>query len=239
MRLVQLDDWSHSTNRTHPDNCGCLQNWTGDELFFGATGWPGFANATGLPLALYLPGAGLCPGAGEANFGISTLKGGGGGGLDDTIFWVPAPADAPKFFRELMRQGLDNGMGNTFEIDFLWFQFLQVPEWRSTLGAFPAYFTALGQQAHAAATAVELCMSFPLHVLSAAALPAITSTRVGEDYDVSADTLCDFVSACHRFCGDTLLTGKCHLHSGRPTATSESRLSCRGRSDSARARTRS
>lgn len=27
------------------------------------------------------------------------------------------------------------------------------------------------------------CMSFPLHVLSAVALPAVTSTRVGEDYD--------------------------------------------------------
>ena len=30
---------------------------------------------------------------------------------------------------------------------------------------------------------VHRCMSFPLHVLSAVALPAVTSTRVGADYD--------------------------------------------------------
>ena len=39
-----------------------------------------------------------------------------------------------------MAQGLKNGMGHTFEIDFLWFQFLQVESWRDTLDAFPTCF---------------------------------------------------------------------------------------------------
>ena len=181
--LVQLDDWSHATNRSHPVNCGCLENWTADPQFFGDSGWPGFVNTTGLPLALYLPGAGLCPSAGEKHYGIQTLIGGDGGGADDATFFVPTPEDAARFFAALMAQGLANGMGHTFEIDFLWFQFLQVPEWRSTLADFPKYFAALGAQASAANVAVELCMSFPLHVISAIALPAITSTRVGADYD--------------------------------------------------------
>ena len=56
-------------------------------------------------------------------------------------------------------------------------------EWRGTVDAFPKYFAALGEAAAAAATAVQLCMSYPLHVLSAVALPAMTSTRCGEDYD--------------------------------------------------------
>lgn len=183
--LVQLDDWFHATNTSHPDNCGCLENWTGNPRWFeqASGGVRGFADAAGLPLALYLPAAGLCPGAGEAHFNISTLRGGDGGGSSDTVFFVPTPADSPKFFTELMAQGLSEGMGHTFEIDFLWFQFLQTPEWRGELEQFPAYFQALGSAAAAAATAVQLCMSFPLHVLSAVSLPAVTSTRVGADYD--------------------------------------------------------
>eukprot|EP01051_Picozoa_sp_SAG22_P009243 SAG22_NODE_757_length_7441_cov_29.224326_2_plen_108_part_00 len=72
-----------------------------------------------------------------ANFSHRTLVVFGSQGVTDAfermgkvlqaLHWVPAPADARKFFRELMRQGLKNGMGKTFEIDFLWFQFLQMP----------------------------------------------------------------------------------------------------------------
>eukprot|EP01043_Picozoa_sp_COSAG02_P039416 COSAG02_NODE_3110_length_7343_cov_14.255936_3_plen_491_part_00 len=156
--LVQLDDWFHATNTSHPDNCGCLENWTGNPRWFeqASGGIRGFADAVGLPLALYLPAAGLCPGAGEAHFNISTLRGGDGGGSSDTVFFVPTPADSPKFFTELMAQGLSEGMGHTFEIDFLWFQFLQTPEWRGTLEQFPAYFQALGNAASEAATAIQL-----------------------------------------------------------------------------------
>ena len=156
--LVQLDDWFHATNTSHPDNCGCLENWTGNPRWFdqASGGVRGFANATGLPLALYLPAAGLCPGAGEANFNISTLRGGDGGGSSDTVFFVPTPADSAKFFTKLMAQGLSEGMGHTFEIDFLWFQFLQTPEWRGTLEQFPDYFQALGNAAAEATTAIQL-----------------------------------------------------------------------------------
>ena len=52
--LVQLDDWSHATNASHPVNCGCLQNWTDNPSWFGEGGWLGFAKTVGLPLALYL-----------------------------------------------------------------------------------------------------------------------------------------------------------------------------------------
>ena len=41
--LVQLDDWSHATNDSHPPvNCGCLQNWTANPRQF-PRGWPAFA----------------------------------------------------------------------------------------------------------------------------------------------------------------------------------------------------
>eukprot|EP01043_Picozoa_sp_COSAG02_P056001 COSAG02_NODE_6577_length_3484_cov_1.829542_3_plen_511_part_00 len=109
--LVQLDDWSHATNRSHPVNCGCLESWTANPQFFGDAGWVGFANKTGLPLDLYLPGAGLCPNAGENHYGIETLIGGDGGGVDDNTFFVPIPADASRFFASLVAQGLANGMG--------------------------------------------------------------------------------------------------------------------------------
>jgi hypothetical protein len=56
-------------------------------------------------------------------------------------------------------------------------------EWRGTVDAFPVYFAALGNAAAAAGSAVQLCMSYPLHVLSAVALPAMTSTRCSADYD--------------------------------------------------------
>eukprot|EP00039_Didymoeca_costata_P021206 m.343770 g.343770 ORF g.343770 m.343770 type:complete len:809 (+) comp23276_c0_seq1:128-2554(+) len=176
--LVQLDDWSHLANNSHPVNCGCLENWTANPAWF-SDGWLQFSQKVNLPLDLYLPGAGLCPGAGKNNFNVSTLTGGTG----DGTFEVPTPEDALRFFRELIRQGLSQGMGNTFEIDFLWFQFLQVTEWRATINAFPTYFNALGDAAREQNTAVELCMSFPLHILSAASNPFMTSTRVGPDYD--------------------------------------------------------
>jgi hypothetical protein len=40
--LVQLDDWSHATNVSHPVDCGCLQNWTANLQQF-PSGWPDFA----------------------------------------------------------------------------------------------------------------------------------------------------------------------------------------------------
>ena len=180
--LVQLDDWAHATDSSHPVNCGCFLNWTAAPEWFGLGGWPGFAKATGLPLDLYLPGAGLCPGAGRELFNVSTLTGGGAPGAPNT-FEVPTPADAARFFEKLMAQGLSQGMGSTYEIDFLFFQFNGVEAWRQSLDAFPQYFKALGSEATAAGVAVELCMAYPLHVLSAVMLPAVTSTRASIDYD--------------------------------------------------------
>lgn len=43
-----------------------------------------------------------------------------------TLFEVPTPADARKYFAEIMSGGLAQGMGHTLEIDFLDFSFLQV-----------------------------------------------------------------------------------------------------------------
>jgi hypothetical protein len=54
-RLIQLDDWSHATNASHPVDCGCLEKWTANLDFF-PQGWNQLVNETGLPLALYLPG---------------------------------------------------------------------------------------------------------------------------------------------------------------------------------------
>jgi len=172
--LVQLDDWAHqSTCRV---DCGGLSRWAGDEHFFPGD-WANFSAEVGLPLALYLPGAGLCPGAGRKYFNVSTLEGGGG------TFESPTPADAPSFFAQIMQGGLAQGMGRTLEVDFLDAGFLMVREFRESLDAYPAYFAALARAAEAAGSAVQLCMALPHHALAAATLPHLTSMRVGEDYD--------------------------------------------------------
>jgi hypothetical protein len=174
--LVQLDDWAQQS--TVNVNGRCVYRWAGDPTWF-PDGWKRFSKDVGAPLALYLPGAGICPGAGAAVFNITTLNGSSG----RTLFEVPTPADAPRFFTEIFRGGLEQGMGHTLEIDFLDFAFLQVPEFRENVTAYPTYFTALGEAAAAAASAVELCMTLPHHALAAVALPHITTMRVGPDYD--------------------------------------------------------
>ena len=172
--LVQLDDWAHQSECRV--DCGGLSRWAGDTHWFPA-GWAGFSSEVGLPLALYLPGAGLCPGAGRKFFNVSTLEGGGG------TFESPTPADAPSFFAQIMSGGLAQGMGHTLEIDFLDAGFLMVPEFREELDAYPAYFSALGRAAEAAGVAVQLCMALPHHILAASSLPHLTSARTGMDYD--------------------------------------------------------
>ena len=173
-RLVQLDDWAHqSTCRV---DCGGLSRWAGDPSWF-PQGWGGFSSNVSLPLALYLPGAGLCPGAGREFFNVSTLKG------DGWQFELPAPADALSFFSQIMAGGLAQGMGRTLEVDFLDAGFLMVPEFREQLDAYPTFFAALGRAAEAAGVAVQLCMALPLHVLMPTTLSHVTSMRVGEDYD--------------------------------------------------------
>jgi hypothetical protein len=47
--MVQLDDWSHATNDSHPVDCGCLENWTGNPQQF-PRGWLDFAQCGALLL---------------------------------------------------------------------------------------------------------------------------------------------------------------------------------------------
>ena len=74
--------------------------------------------------------AGLCIGAGEAVFNVTTIN----GSVPPTQFAVPSPADSERFFADICTQGQAQGMGGTFEIDFLSMQFLQV------LGNFDVVF---------------------------------------------------------------------------------------------------
>jgi hypothetical protein len=178
-RLIQLDDWAHES--TSSVNCGCLSRWAGNPQWFGPRGWPGLVNAThGVPLALYLPCAGICPGDGARVFNISTYTGSAGG----QAFEVPkGAADSRHYFDQIMDQGLAQGMGHTLEIDFMDFAFLQTPEFRTQLDAYPPFLQALSDAASAKGVAVQLCMTLPHILLAAAGLPALTSARVGMDYD--------------------------------------------------------
>jgi hypothetical protein len=175
--LVQLDDWAPALR----DGCinGCLEKWAGSPKFFPDGGWASFSNRTGLPLALYFGATGLSVETARHVFNVSSWVGSGG----DHEYAVPTPEDAPAFFHQIMRGGLAQGMGHTLEIDFLDMQYLNVPQFRGQLEAFPAYFSALGAEAERAGVAVELCMALPHHVLAAVEMATVTSMRVGMDYD--------------------------------------------------------
>ena len=95
-----------------------------------------------------------------------------------------APEDSPAFHAELMRRcRLWRCVG--FEVDFLDFLYLALPDAMRTAGVHEQYLAGLSAAAVAASVPTQLCMPLPSDVLSTVALPGVSNVRASDDNDLT------------------------------------------------------
>ena len=101
-------------------------------------------------------------------------------------FAEPDPADgnALAFYRELFDYGIANGMAG-FENDFLNYNLLAVPHFRTTYNASTAWLSAMNAAALERGLPVQMCMALPSDLMASVALDSVTNYRASTDYAFS------------------------------------------------------
>jgi len=90
------------------------------------------------------------------------------------------PEESLAFYRAIMKQGKAQGMG-FFEVDFLNFNMLIYPRFRSEPGAHAMWLKGMNDAAVEAEIPIQYCMALPQQILNAVTLGAVTNARVSGD----------------------------------------------------------
>ena len=77
-----------------------------------------------------------------------------------------APAQAEKFYGELMDYGLMEGAMIAFEVDFMDYQYLEFPDLASTVGLAEQWQEGIGKAAATRNITVQLCMQLPCELMA-------------------------------------------------------------------------
>mmetsp|Transcript_21526 Transcript_21526/g.67224 ORF Transcript_21526/g.67224 Transcript_21526/m.67224 type:complete len:402 (+) Transcript_21526:608-1813(+) len=90
------------------------------------------------------------------------------------------PEEALDFFRLIMQQGLDQGMG-AFEVDFMDYNRNLYKRFRSETGAFAKWVKGIDDAAKEYAIPVQYCMAQPQELVNTVTLGQVTNARISGD----------------------------------------------------------
>ena len=164
VKIWQLDDWWYPGEKSIYVHC--VRNWT--------LGQPAFSRSLGAlskrvqtPWLLYVPF--FCP----ENVYTSKYKF-VHGAPSMPGFAEPDPADgnALAFYRELFDYGIANGMAG-FENDFLNYNLLAVPHFRTSFNASTGWLAAMNAAALERRLPVQMCMALPSDLMASVALHSV------------------------------------------------------------------
>jgi len=173
VKIWQLDDWWYPGHQSV--YVYCVQNWTLGKGFNSTLAELSAAFDT--PWLLYVPF--FCPGNAYKAQGFQFLNSSNG----PFTFAEPDPknGNALKFYQMLFDYGIQNGMKG-YENDFLNFNLLSMPEFRTVFGASDAWLSSINTAAEEREIPVQMCMALPSDLLASLQFNAVTNYRASTDY---------------------------------------------------------